>query len=199
MGFQGSINHPLHWPRGRPRTPHHKRERSPFEVSLTVAIDHMFDELRKLGARYVALSSDLEGYETKNGIWRPYHDAKCDDPGVAVYFDLDTDPIVFSSDKYEKVEANVRAIGLTIESMRRIERYGVAERKMAFQGFKALPAAGEDWRSVLGLVGNVDMRTVKTKYRQLAAAAHPDQAGGNEHEMQRLNAAVEAAKKELNS
>ena len=194
----GTMGFPLTWPQDRKRTQARKRERSPFGVNFGVACDRLLNELRKMGARYAVISSNVPGYE-RQGVWRPYADSgQPDDPAVAVYFDLDGDAICLCCDQWKKVVDNVRAIGLTVEAMRGLERWGAAERKRAFQGFKALPASGDDWRTVLGIAGSPDLGAVKQKYRQLAAAAHPDQ-GGNPHEMSRINQAFDAAKKELAS
>jgi len=149
-----------------------------------------------MGARYAVISTNIRGYE-KAGAWRPYADARePDDAGVACYFDLDGDPICLSADKWERVVDNVRAIGLTIQAMRSLDRWGAAERKQAFAGFKTLPASHHDWRTVMDLPGKVDLAEVKKRYRKLPTTAHPDQ-GGSQDNMAKLNLALEAAKKEL--
>ena len=191
------IHSQLHWPKGRERTPEPKRKAARFKVSLTTAIDDLLHELDRLGAKYVTISTDCPGY-TKSGVWRPYADAVYNDPGVAVYFDLNGDQMCMSCDCWELVDDNMRAIGLTIAAMRGIERWGASDAvNRAFTGFRhALPAAGDDWKTVLGLTKSATMNDVKQAHRRLAREAHPDQ-GGNEHEMVRINQAVEAARREL--
>ena len=191
------MSFPLHWPQGRPRTPEHQRKQSRFKLGLHAAIDDLLDELERMGARYITVSSDCNGY-VRGGVWRPYADANPEDPGVAVYFDLNGEQMCMACDGWDIVDDNVRAIGFTIGAMRGIERWGVSEAlNRAFTGFRhALPASGDDWKTVLGLTATATMDDVKRKQRQLAAAAHPD-VGGSEHEMSRINQAVDAAKREL--
>lgn len=194
----GDIVTGLVWPQGRARNQPHQRTEARFDTSLGMAIKHLLGELRRLGARYITISTELEGYE-KDGRWRPYaHAREPDDPGVAVYFDWDGEQMCLSCDRWLKVKDNIRSIGKTIEAMRGIERWGSSETmKRAFVGFRhALPAAGEDWRSVLGLRNQVTFDEVRRRHRELALGAHPDH-GGNQHEMVRLNQALEAAKGEL--
>ena len=195
----GDMAHPLHWPAGRPRTPRNKRREGAFKLTLASSIEDMIDELRLMKARYVTISSDMRGYYSA-GVWRPYaSEARVDDPGVAVYFDLDGEQICMACDRWNLVSDNVRALGLTIGAMRGIKRWGSTETmKMAFAGFRhALPAAGDDWRSVFEMNGKkVGLDAVKKKHRELARQAHPDR-GGNQHQMVRLNQALDAAKGEL--
>jgi len=42
---------PLHWPPGKERTPHHKREYGRFQITPGAAQYSLFDELRKMSAR----------------------------------------------------------------------------------------------------------------------------------------------------
>jgi hypothetical protein len=191
--ISGEAAFPLAWPEGEPRTPPHKRQRARFELRFAAARDDLLEELRRLKARYPVLSTNVS--LRRDGL--PYASAPPPaDPGVAVYFLLDDDQMVFACDKWDKVEDNVRAIGKTIEALRGISRWGARNMmKRAFSAFKALPAA--DWRSVMGILdAGVTLEQVKARYRELAAKLHPD-TGGSHHAMQRLNAAWEQAQKEL--
>ncbi len=68
----------------------------------------------------------------------------------SAYFMLDGAQVAIPCDRWAKVEQNVQAIALTIESMRAIQRHGAKHMiKAMFQGFTALPAP-DDWRGVLG-------------------------------------------------
>lgn len=189
----------IRWPPDRPRTPEAERREGPFQVDLIQATCELFEEIERLGGERIVLSIDVE-MKYRNGLWVPrLRREPFDDPAAAVYFDLEGNGICLASDRYAHPQDNVRAIGLSVKATRALARYGVMETAKTFSGFRALPAAGEDWRAVFRIEGGrPDFSEVKKKYRQLAAAAHPDR-GGNPHEMQRLNAAFEAAKAELNS
>lgn len=196
---------PLRWPDGEERRVSWKRRTAKFKIGLGKARDHLVNELKLLGARYVVISSNLQ--TRRDGL--PYASQRQPvDPGVAVYFDYDGESMVFACDKWKKVEHNMRAIGKTIESIRGIARWGTTDMmKRAVHAFKALPDQpdAEDWRRVLQLDPNFathpenpshTISLVKSKYRELSRIHHADM-GGNEEEMKRINIAWEAAQREL--
>lgn len=211
--------YPLQWPAGWKRTTY--RRSAPYRTNLTTARDHLLSELRLLGARSVVISSNLPvrldglpmaGARPQNG-----------DPGVAVYwtqFHLQkSEPRAIACDKWLKVEANMRAIGLSIAAMRAIERCGTSEiLDRIFTGFAQLPAAaGEEgkrpWRDVFDVshinvgVDNVlvpferapnerKLAIVSTIYKNMCFRKHPDRCGSTE-ELRELNRAFDDAKREL--
>jgi len=196
---------PLHWPDGQPMTPSYRRKKAKFSTTFAAARNHLLNELRLLGARYVVISTNLP--TRRDGL--PYaNQAQPAVPGVAVYFDFNGEQMVFACDRWTKIEHNIRAVGKTIEAIRGIARWGSTDMmKRAVSAFKALPSQppAEDWRKVLGFPpGFADhphsygtaLTMAKNKYRELALIYHADR-GGNEDEMKRLNAAMEAAEREL--
>lgn len=188
-------DYPLKWPAGLPRTS--SPERARFSILLMPAIAHLRDELRLSGATLPVISTNVA--LRRDGL--PYANARePDDSGVAVYFTRDGRQQVIACDRWDLVAHNVRAIGKTVEALRGIERWGSSDMvRRAFTGFAALPAPSEDWRSVLDLGGggrSFYIADYEREYRRRAAKAHPD-LGGTVEEMQRLNAAIEAARKEL--
>jgi hypothetical protein len=192
--ISSEMAYPLHWPSGRERVVSYKRQRGRFKVTLATARDNAIHELRLLGAKYVVVSTNIP--TRRDGL--PYASGPAPaDPAVAVYFDYKGDSHVFACDKWDKIEHNLQAVGKTVEALRGIKRWGSADMmKRAVNAFKALPASGDDWRSVLNVRGSADLAAVKARYRALAAQAHPDR-GGSEHQMIRINQAWEAAQREL--
>lgn len=187
---------PLDWPREKARTPGNKRKAARFQLTMAAARDDTLKELRLMGARYCVISSNLS--IRRDGLPYAGQPTKIPDPGVALYFHIKDQHYVIACDCWDKVEDNMRAIGLTVAAMRGIERWGSTDlMRQAFSGFQyaALPPAGDDWRSVFG-PNPKTLEQVKVCYRDLAIKAHPDH-GGSEHEMQRLNAAMAQAEKEL--
>lgn len=150
-------------------------------------------ELRLLGAEHVVISSNVA---VRRDGW-PYSDQASDRiaaPGVAIYFMLDERQQVIACDCWDRPKDNMRAIGLTVAAMRQIKRAGASELfERAFSGFKALPAPGSDWRSVLEFSNGVPSADeVKSRFKHLAKEAHPD-AGGSTTAMQRLVEGRDAA------
>lgn len=171
---------PLSWPEGRPRTSYRKNARK-FDTgnkSFSHFRDDLLDELRRLGATRIILSSNVP--LRNDGL--PRADAREPiDPGVAIYFDFKQKPMCFACDRFDYVRQNLRAITLTIEAIRGIQRWGSSDMmERAFRGFTALPErASEAWRDVFGFEHNqkVTSDEVETAFRRLAHSAHPDKGG----------------------
>lgn len=91
------------------------------------------------------------------------------------------------------------ALAAHIEATRRIERHGVASIEAMFTGFMAIRGPGpKHWREVLGFPHDAKptRADVEAKRRTLARQHHPD-AGGTEVAMAEINAATDAALKEV--
>ena len=205
---------PLQWPTGMLRTPPAQRERSRFKVTVFEAVFDLKRELDLMGARHVVITSDLPTKQDGS----PYSTGSCDDPGVAVYFVLHGAERAFACDRWDRPAANLRAVGLTIQSLRAIERWGSAGMvTQAFAGFAALPA-GESapnpastpqkrtWREVfqfhvVNANGNPALRAnaldiIRARYKALIRKAHPD-AGGTNEAAAELNVALQEAERDL--
>lgn len=182
--------YPLSWPSNQVRIPSAKRETGRFEVSFAVARDHLIEELRRLGATDVILSTNVE--LRRDGL--PYANQKEPrDPGVAVYFKLKRKPYVLACDRFMTVRDNLRAIGLHLDAMRGMKRWGVGSVEQAFTGYQALPESRSEWWVVLGVPPDASMDVIKVAFREKAALHHPD-ASGSHDSMVRLNRAWEDAK-----
>lgn len=196
---------PLQWPAGWPRTPSHRQERgwqfkqSSYSssgrtmVSFAKARDQLYEELRKLGARSVVVSTnhkpDRYGVPTESK-------RRVDDPGVAVYFSLNNRALAMACDRFDNSAANMRSLGLAIEAMRQLDRHGGGTMmNRAFEGFAALPAP-ENWWDVLQVRSDADREAIEANYRRLARDRHPDN-GGSHEAMSRLNAARDEALRAL--
>lgn len=191
--------YPLSWPEGFPRAK--SREAGKFKTSLPAALKNVQDSLRLFGADsrckldHVVLSSNVA-----LGVSRPH------DPGVAAWFVWDGEQRCIPVDRYQTVEANLQAIHHIVEARRVELRHGsLSLVRASFKGFTlALPAPGRrsrPWRDVLGLahvpVVNIGRATIENAYRGLARDCHPDKPGGSNEAMAELNAARDAALKEI--
>jgi hypothetical protein len=203
--------HPLSWPDGWPRTPAGKRQDSKNRFkrpgrnqpywTFAEARDELGNELDRMGARNVVLSSN---YELRlDGLPRG-NQARPDDTGVAVYFTLKGVQKVMACDMHVRAEENMRSIALALDAMRALERHGggvMMER--AFEGFTALPAPGakRNWREVLGFEPNAAVyeAAIDAKYRDLAKMHHPDRPGGSHDAMAELSRARDEALKAVRS
>lgn len=182
--------YPLAWPDGWPRRDSSRRTGSRYEVSFLRARDELARQLKLAGARHPVISTNVplrrDGLPLANM-------AEPKDPGVAVYWDDRKGKArVIACDCWRTVRENLRAVGLTIEALRTIERTGASELlERAYSGFARLPAAPDCW-SVLGLSKGTPTERVSDRYRELARQHHPDR-GGNAETMSRINAAYQEA------
>lgn len=193
--------YPLEWPIGQARTPASRRRRSQFKhLQWGRARDLLLDELGRMGAERVTISTDVR--TRGDGVF--YASARePDDPGVAVYFRRRGRWYSLACDSYLKLAENVRALGATVEALRRIERHGASDLlEQALSGFAALPAAiavRPKWWESLGFdAPPTSLKVARLRYRSLVAEHHPDK-GGDPGQMAILNDAIREAREELTS
>ena len=176
--------YPLQWPAGWPPTPSAKRETARFRTTLSQALTKLQKELQLMGATKLVLSSNYT-----LGASNP------PEPGVVAYFVYDQLNVAIPCDRWNRIEANVQAIALTIEAMRGMNRWGARHMIRAmFTGFKALPAPPK-WCAVIGCGPNDPVDEVLSRFRKLAFERHPDR-GGTHEQMTELNRALDDFKKE---
>ncbi len=196
-------SNPLDWPEGWARTA--DRVPSRFSIGFVSAREQLMRELNLLGAVNIVITSNLP--TRANGM--PYAAAsRVGDPGVAVWWVQDSKEQVMACDRWIDARDNLHAIGLSIGSLRGLDRWGASDLvRRAFAGFTALPSGApiaRTWRDVLGNGGswpkemNVEelLWLAKGRFRNLMVAAHPDLGGGPALAIE-LNQAMAEAEKEL--
>ena len=115
------------------------------------------------------------------------------DPGVAVYVNVDGVPYCFACDKFRELPENIAAIAAHIGAVRGQLRWGVADPKTAFAGFKML-APSTPWWVTLGFPQPPEsFEQCKEKARARMREVHPD-AGGSHAQAADINAALDEAK-----
>lgn len=193
------MRYPLHWPDDQPRTPRSEQERGRYSVSFSNSLCDLLYELSLMRATSVVVSSNVT--LRRDGMPRAGAAKRVDDPGVAVYWARDGNEYVVACDSYRAVRSNLRAIGLTIHHLRRLEAAApafIAGR--AYQGFSRLPVNSHQkgWWQVLGVERGVDKDAIKEAYRAQAKVCHPDY-GGTDQQMADLNRARSEGLKEVGS
>lgn len=190
---------PLHWPVRQPRTLVYQRTTDRFGRELTVSLAS-YDvqaQVRMLGGHDLVISTNVR--QRVDGTGPLSGQAAPKDTGVAVYFTRKKQPLVFACDRYKRLEANLRAIGLHIEALRGMERWGVGTLDQTFAGYQALPeTAGEDpWWKVLGAdEPPVTLEDLQADYREAARRSHPD-TGGSQEAFVRVQRAFQAGREAL--
>lgn len=191
MKYTSILHYPLDWPLGFARTETQKAAR--FKKSLSEARKHCEEQLVKLGADKIIFSTNLE----LNHLGTPKAWSRQPrDTGVAIYFEMGGEDKVFCCDAWDCVEDNLRALGLTFEAMRGIDRWAASEiMARSFKGFAALPESTSKntrpWFMVLGVDSRATPDQVKEAIRKKSLEHHPDRGGDRENWDELQNAIAE--------
>lgn len=163
-----------------------KRRRAPFRASYGKTLDLLERELAHLGARDVILQVAMRREDIRiDG--RPRSGAKATHPGVVMTFESKHGPLSYPCDRFDNHEDNIRAIALSLEHLRAVDRYGVTMRGEQYKGWAAL----EDKRmkpneaaELLAAVSDCIPREIMqsrevcvNSYRQACMKTHPDRGG----------------------
>lgn len=123
------------------------KEPTRFSAKWSATMDLLEFELDALKARDVVLEVDVtEGDLRIDGTLRA--NARPSSSAVAIAFESKHGPLIYRCDRFYTSWAhqgpdwqhNVRAIALTLEALRAVDRYGATELGQQYTGFKALPA-----------------------------------------------------------
>ncbi len=145
----GVVLRPLQgpWPGGL-RT---ERDRAPFRSGLGATVELLGRELKHLGAAGAGpapavLQMALAERDFRNdGLPRAH--ARPEHPGVILSVESRHGPLSYPCDRYRDWTDNLRAIALSLEALRRVDRYGVTRNAEQYRGWAALPS-GQDRASV---------------------------------------------------
>lgn len=181
------------------------RKPAPFRRSWANCLSLLERELRYLGANMIVVEAGFRADDIRLDGW-PRSGASARHPGIVLYFQSrKLGAIRMPCGTYAKWQDNLLAIGLTLERLRAIERYGATQENQQYQGFKALPApqptpvydlfaaakvlavdSGIPEADILGGRENFDEAR-----RKAAFAAHPDRNAGMRDKWDRLQKAIE--------
>lgn len=185
------------------------RHDSPFKSGWTETLDLLNREIKMLQTREQqqirwVMQLDLsESQIRKDG--GVYERATPRSPAVRVAFESKHGPLIYGTDQFWQWQANVRAIALSLEALRKVDRYGVAGRGEQYRGWTAIsnrPAemsrqqaaefishwAGDPTYLSPEAIAR-DPEVLASAYRWAAKRAHPDVTGDDGDTMARLNAA----------
>lgn len=175
-----------------------KHQPSPFRALWSNTLELLETELEAVNATDVVIEADVTEADIRlDGMLRA--NARAATPAVRLAFDSVHGPLTYATDRFyaryygeEDWQVNVRAIALSLEALRKVDRYGVTGRGEQYAGFKQLPAgravpssmtteqAYDVLCEILGPECVVDDDVSDAVLiRRARAAAHPDRRGGD--------------------
>lgn len=189
------------WP-GAATPPAQRRSRYTFKVTAGGTLHELEEELGRIRARDAFLEVDVRSPRDIRQDGRMRADASPASPGVVLYF---THPsagdLRFACDGYDVWHHNVRAILLTLDALRAVDRYGAVRDGQQFTGFRALTATTGLTMGMTAALRifeeasnlRAEPRTperLRELYRVARAATHPDRTGGDRTKWDQVEAAA---------
>lgn len=188
-----------------------KRRSSQFKAGYEQTLAKLEYELQQIAAKAVVIQLSLDASRIRRD-GRPYADAVPNHPGVILSFSKprpdptrrgffymkELTPISMPCDTYLEWRDNLRAIVLSLESLRAVDRYGVTRNSEQYRGWAKLPPPGglvtpppmtvEEAAEYLSRVSNLgdasviikDASIFQENYRDVARKLHPDTNGGEQ-------------------
>lgn len=172
------------------RTPFTGRHRdSPFRSTWSDTEQLLIREAGAINGRNLVVEVDVAESQIRlDG--RLYARAQAATPAVRVAMESKHGPLTYATDRFWTWQDNVRAIALGLESLRKVDRYGITERGEQYAGFKALPAGRAMPASHMTRTEAIDLlhdaagfggrfSDLTIPFKKARAAAHPDRHGGD--------------------
>lgn len=195
----------------------HPRRADRFGVGWERTLDDLWRELDNLGCQRAVIELDITEADIRNDGW-PRASAQARTPRVVVsLLDSRHGPLRYPCDTYRDWKANVRAIALSLEHLRGVDRHGVTRHGEQYTGWRALSSGLPDTTSISAAIeilgqyadagfmaaaadysglNSPDDRArwiarIRSQVRSALRASHPD-TGGSEGEFHRVMKAREA-------
>lgn len=169
-----------------------RRRSSPFSASESATMRLLQHELAAIGCTQavIELVMDAGGLRLDGGLRasaRPTH------PGVALYLETRHGPLRYACATFTKHTDNLRAIALTLEALRKVDRYGTADRAEQYRGWLQIEpprmSRSEAERVIRRAAGPAyDRAPLSRAVRAALRQSHPD-GGGDEEAYARVAAA----------
>lgn len=193
-----------------PRTPEGERRRRPFSATWSNTLELLRRELARIDARDVVLQLHVhDGDLRRDGMLRA--SARPSTPGVRLVADTKHGPLSWQTDVCTDWQSNVRSLGLGLEALRAVDRFGISQRGQQYRGYAELEAgtgatSAEDACAVLARAAYpnepdefqsqwapkiaTDPKIAAATYRQARLRSHPDHNDGDASRWHAVEAAA---------
>ncbi|RCK68302.1 hypothetical protein DT076_16785 [Desertihabitans brevis] len=175
----------------------HSIERSRFDSPWSKTVRLLEREVELMQGRGLVVQIDLREADFRlDGNVRAK--ATVATPRVRVLFDTPDGTIVFQAGRYTRWRDNVRAVGLSLEALRGVERWGAIQGGAQYKGLLQLEAGGgmstddavallRQWAPYSEVPANASYESL---WRRARANAHPDRS----HDPDAFHAVIEAGR-----
>ncbi len=163
---------------------------SPFRASWTSTVNLLADELRHHGARLTVCEIDFRPEDLRlDGL--PRADKRARSSGIVLSFHATYVPgkpqLRYEVATFTDWRDNVRAVGLGLQALRAVDRYGVTKRGEQYSGWAQIEAPIGDGNAQHGR----ELIAVAGSLAEALKRAHPDH-GGQEGDFRDVIAARDA-------
>lgn len=160
------------------------RRNATFRAKYTQTLDLLESELNHLRAKNITIEAGFRLDQIRNDGWPRSSAGKPSEPGVILSFTAKGGNVAMPCDTFSDWEDNLRAIALSLEALRAVDRYGVTKSGEQYRGFAQLPAPGSTEPSMDVQSAATMLATFSTKhswsellrderaYREALANAH---------------------------
>lgn len=170
-----------------------KRRRSNYGAKWGYTLRLIKRELSHLDAHTVVCQVALEAKDFRLTDGHPKAQARASHPGVILAFESNYGPMKYAVDTFDDFTDNMRAIALSLEKLRAVDRYGVTRRGEQYRGWQQLGSGiatnepmskDEAWRILLDLNDEQaidyparNAESIKFLYKRAVKLHHPDHGG----------------------
>lgn len=173
-----------HWP-GEKRKSLNRHD-APFRVTYDKTLLLLERELKHLQAKRIVVQAYLKPDQIRNDGW-PRSSARPSEPGIIIGFSGKSGDLSYPCDTYKKYEDNIRAVALSLEALRTVDRYGVTRNNEQYKGWAKLPPAPAvmtvaDATHFLTMHSGIfpgSRDQLQEAYRAAARKLHPDTTNGS--------------------
>lgn len=147
---------------------------SPFRAAFRRTVELLIDELRQLHARHVVIELDVRERDIRLDGY-PRADAKVGVPAVVVSFESKHGPLRYATGEYDDWQDNLRAIALSLNALRSVDRYGVSRRGEQYRGWRALPPSSDPADNIVTVEqARAFLEPYGGSFEAAAKVLHPD-------------------------
>jgi hypothetical protein len=161
--------------------PRHGGTWARFDSTFTATIQLLDRELTQLNASKVVVELDVSDRDIRLDGFPRANARPISSPAVRVTFESKHGPVRMETAEFLNWQDNLRAIALSLEALRKVDRYGVSKRGEQYRGWRAIPmstdptdliSTPEQAQAFLDEHGGT--------FAEAAKKLHPDKPGGDE-------------------